>query len=172
VAGRDLSDAGLVSSNSGNMSVRRAGGIVITRHDSTLASLEEGDLIEVARGVSSHPLASVELVVHQAIYEATPALAVVHAHPPAAIALSLALASNRIDPVDSVVGAVPIIEAEALSGSEALAEAMRETLREHKIALARGHGSFAIGETLAEACELTLRLEERCHGLLASRRRV
>jgi len=168
--GRDLSDAGLVSSNSGNMSLRRAGSIVITRHDSALGRLEESDLVEVARGVSSHPLASVELVVHQAIYEATPALAVVHAHPPAAIALSLAL--NRIDSLDSVVGTVPIIEAEAISGSDALAVAMRHALCDHQIAVVRGHGSFAIGETLADACEWTRRLEETCRALIASGRRV
>jgi hypothetical protein len=92
--GRALSAAGLVSSNSGNMSVRRAGGIVITRHDSTLARLEASDLIEVPADAPSHPLASVELVVHRAIYATTPARAVVHAHPPATIALSLALAST------------------------------------------------------------------------------
>jgi len=171
--GRDLSEAGLVSSNSGNISARCRGGIVITRHDSTLAHLEEDDLIEVAFGASSHPPASVELIVHQAIYEATPALAVVHAHPPSAIALSLALATDRIEVVDlasTLLGIVPIIEANAVSGSQALANAMRDALRRSRIALVRGHGSFAVGETLAEACEWTRRLEETCRTLLSTDR--
>ncbi|MBE3110450.1 MAG: class II aldolase/adducin family protein [Acidobacteria bacterium] len=170
--GRDLSEAGLVSSNSGNISARCRGGIVITRHDSTLAHLEEDDLIEVATG-ESHPLASVELIVHQAIYQTTPALAIVHAHPPSAVALSLALTTDRIevvDPASTLLGIVPIIEANAVSGSQALANAMRDALRQSGIALVRGHGSFAVGETLAEACEWTRLLEETCRALLSKDR--
>jgi L-fuculose-phosphate aldolase len=168
--GRALSAAGLVSSNSGNMSVRRAGGIVITRHDSTLARLEASDLIEVPADAPSHPLASVELVVHRAIYATTPARAVVHAHPPATIALSLALASDQIDTPDAastlLPRPIPIIAAEAASGSRELADALSNALRERKIAVVRGHGSFAVGETLAEACEWTRRLEELCRAIL------
>jgi L-fuculose-phosphate aldolase len=170
-AGRALAAAGLSSSNSGNMSVRRAGGIVVTRHDSTLGRLEASDLIEVAAGTLSHPLASVELIVHQAVYATTPARAIVHAHPPATVALSLALASDHIDTPASTLlpGPIPIIAAEAASGSRELANALRDALRGQNIAVVRGHGSFAVGETLAEACEWTARLEESCRALLASR---
>ena len=170
-AGRELSAAGLVTLNSGNMSVRRAGGIVITRHDSTLGRLEASDLIEVPGNVASHPLASVELVVHCALYASTLALAIVHAHPPAAVALSLALDSEQIDvPASSTLsGPVSIIAAEAASGSRELADALREALRGGKIAIVRGHGSFAVGDTLAEACEWTRRLEELCRTILESR---
>jgi L-fuculose-phosphate aldolase len=169
-AGRDLSAAGLVASNSGNMSVRRAGGIVVTRHDSTLGRLEASDLIEVAADTPSHPLASVELVVHQAVYATTPARAIVHAHPPAAVALSLTLTSDHIDTRASTLPEpVPIIAAEAASGSRELADAVSDALRGRNVAVVRGHGSFAVGETLAEACEWTARLEETCRALLASR---
>jgi len=169
-AGRDLSAAGLVSSNSGNMSVRRAGGIVITRHDSTLDRLEASDLIEVATDAASHPMASVELTVHQAVYATTPARAIVHAHPPATVALSLTLTSDRIDESASTLlpGPVLIIAAEAASGSRELADALSNALRERNVAVVRGHGSFAVGETLAEACEWTSRLEETCRSLLTS----
>ncbi len=44
------------------------------------------------------PLASTELVGHRAIYRQTPALAVIHAHPPHAVALSLL--EREIIPVD------------------------------------------------------------------------
>lgn len=169
--GRALSVAGLVSSNSGNMSVRRAGAIVITRHDSTLGRLEASDLIEVAPDTPSHPMASVELVVHQAVYATTPARAIVHAHPPATVALSLTLTSDRIDESASTLlpGPVLIIAAEAASGSRELANALRDALRGQKIAVVRGHGSFAVGETLAEACERTRQLEEACRAALGSR---
>ena len=169
-AGRDLSAAGLVTSNSGNMSVRRAGDIVITRHDSSLGHLDASDLIEVAPDATAHPLASVELIVHQAVYATTPAQAIVHAHPPATIALSLALTSDHIDTPASTLlpGPVPIIAAGAASGSRELAKALCDALREQTIAVVCGHGSFAVGETLAEACERTSRLEETCRALLAS----
>jgi L-fuculose-phosphate aldolase len=168
--GRALVASGLVASNSGNISVRRTGDIVITRHDSTLGRLEASDLIEVAPDAASHPLASVELIVHQAVYATTPARAIVHAHPPAAVALSLTLTSDHIDTPASTLlpGPVPIIAAEAASGSHELANALRDALRRQKIAVVRGHGSFAIGETLADAYEWTSRLEETCRALLAS----
>ena len=162
-AGRALSDAGLVSSNSGNLSLRSGSRIVITRHDAQLANLTEADLIEVPFGVTSHPEASVELSAHQMIYQATSALAIVHAHPPHIIAFTLQIESDSVDFVEG--GSVPIVEAE--SGSRALAEALREALRGHDIAIARGHGSFAIGKSLAHACERTLRLEDACRKLIA-----
>ncbi len=43
---------------------------------------------EIARNDRAMPLASAELAVHRSIYKKTSALAVVHAHPPYAVALS------------------------------------------------------------------------------------
>jgi len=170
--GRDLFVAGLISSHGGNMSVRRGDSIVITRHSSMLGRLKEGDLIETRLGKpdSTDVSASTELVVHRAIYLATPALAVVHAHPTSAVALSLA--SDEIVPLDLestvLVGRVPVVEVATASGSQELADAMSKTLRENRIAVVRGHGSFAVGKTVEEAYEWTSCLEQASRVILSS----
>ena len=82
--GRDLFTKGLVSSHSGNLSIRLGERLIITRRGSRLNCLEENDLIETGLNKNDRntPLASVELPVHRAIYRETAALAIVHAHPP------------------------------------------------------------------------------------------
>ena len=87
--GRDLYVAGLVSSHGGNLSMRFGDRVVIKRRGAMLGRLKEGDLIETGleKADSGVMLASTKLVVHRAIYLATPALAIAHAHPRTAIAL-------------------------------------------------------------------------------------
>ena len=89
--GRDLFLRGIVAANTGNLSVRQRNRIFITRRGCMLGSLQEHDLIET--GVNKNdrftPLASTELAVHRAVYQATPAQAIVHAHPPYSIVLSM-----------------------------------------------------------------------------------
>ena len=81
--GRDLFTRGLVSSHSGNLSIRLGERIIITRRGIMLNCLEEHDLIEtgISKNNRSTLLASIELAVHRAIYRETQALAIVHAHP-------------------------------------------------------------------------------------------
>ncbi len=153
--GRALLDAGLIEANSGNLSVRSGDIITITRHDAELGHLEANDLIEVALDGPADPSASVEFPAHRFIYRLTSARAIVHAHPPATIAVSLA--SRRIELPPPTVSVV-----EAPSGSDALAEVVAKALRESPVVIARGHGTFAVGATPAEACERTLWLEEVC----------
>ena len=77
--GRDLFISGLVSSSSGNLSIRLGDRLIITRRGCRLGCLEEQDLIEagINKNDRSTPLASIELVVHRAIYQTTPALAII-----------------------------------------------------------------------------------------------
>ena len=90
--GRDLFAKGMISSNNGSMSIRSGDKLVITRRGSMLNNLGEQDIIEtgINKNDRATPLAPTELAVHRSIYRLTPALAVIHAHPPHAIALSLA----------------------------------------------------------------------------------
>jgi L-fuculose-phosphate aldolase len=89
--GSALFNRGLISSSSGNLSIRMGEHIVITRRCSNLANLQEQDLVEtgVYKNDRNTPFASVELPVHRLIYQKTAAKAIVHAHPPYVTALSL-----------------------------------------------------------------------------------
>lgn len=164
--GRDLFTRGLVSSHSGNLSIRLGERIIITRRNSRLGCLEEHDLIEtgISRNNRATPLASTELAVHRAIYQQTPALAIIHAHPPHAIALSLT--ETEIVPYDaeglSIVGRVPILGWHMQVKPGGLADIIAQALKQHRIVMVHGHGSFAIGQLLEEAHNCTTALEESC----------
>jgi L-fuculose-phosphate aldolase len=131
-----------------------------------LGCLEERDLIET--GLTGNDgntvLASTEIGVHRAIFKGTGALAIVHAHPVHAISLSLL--EDVIIPVDSegayLLDKIPVLDVKCTIGSPAL-------LRNHKIAMVRGHGSFASGQTLEEAYHWTSCLENVCRIIYITR---
>jgi L-fuculose-phosphate aldolase len=163
--GHDLFSRGLVCSHSGNLSIRLGENLIITRRGSQLNCLEENDLIEtgISRNNRATPLASVELPVHRAIYQQTTAQAIVHAHPPHAVALSLT--EIEIIPNDdtlSLIGNVPVLGrgGEVVPGG--LADVIARALQEHHIIMVYGHGSFAIGQLLEEAYSFTTALEASC----------
>jgi len=164
--GRDLFTRGLVSSHSGNLSIRLGDRLIITRRGSRLGCLQESDLIEtgISRNDRSTPLASIELAVHRAIYQETAASAIVHAHPPHAIALSFT--ETEIVPTDaeglSIVGRVPVLGRNMEVTPGGLADIISQTLKRHRIVMVHGHGSFAIGQLLEEAHNCTTMLEESC----------
>lgn len=164
--GRDLFGRGLVCSCSGNMSLRLGDNIIITRRDAKLGDLQEHDLIETGLSKNSRttPLASVELAVHRAIYQATPAQAIIHAHPPHTVALSLT--EMEIVPNDaeglSLVGRVPVLGWNMEVKAGGLAEVIAQALKQQRIVVVHGHGSFAIGQLLEEAYNCTTMLEESC----------
>ncbi len=170
--GRDLFVAGLVSSHGGNMSVRQGDRILITRRGSMLAHLDERDVIDIGleENDANVTLASTEIVVHRAVYQATSALAIVHTHPPYAIAQSLA--KDEIVPVDSegsyLLHKVPVVAAQLTAGSVEVAELLPRWLKEYDIVMLRGHGPFAIGHLLEEAYQLTSVLEMTCRVLTIS----
>jgi L-fuculose-phosphate aldolase len=165
--GYDLFYRGLTSSHGGNMSVRMGDRIIITRTGSMLAHLAEMDLIEIGldEDDSNIMLASSELVVHRAIYQNTSALAIVHVHPPHAVALSMAV-KDAIIPIDSegsyLFRKVPVVQSETTVGSKDVAKLAAEMLRDYKIFMLRGHGCFSIGPVLEEAYQWCSSLEESC----------
>jgi L-fuculose-phosphate aldolase len=164
--GHDLFTKGLVSSHSGNLSIRLGERIIITRRGSRLNCLEENDLIETGlnRNDRNTPLASVELAVHRAIYRQTPALAIVHAHPPHAVALSLT--EREIVPIDtegqSAVPRVPVLGWGMEVKPGGLGDEIAPALKNSRAVLVHGHGTFAIGQLLEEAHNYTTTLEESC----------
>ena len=94
------------------------------------------------------------------------ARAVIHAHPPYAVSLSLARPDWReIPPALSEVvlalGKIPIIPY-ARPGTEAMGEALSPFLEEAKAFILSGHGALTWGESLQEAYLAMERLEHTC----------
>lgn len=162
--GRDLFTGGIISSHTGNLSIRLRNRLIITRRGCMLGALEEHDLIETGINKNDRftPLASTDLAIHRAIYQTTPTGAVIHAHPPYAIALSLTeteIVPNCSEGLDTV-GRVPILSCGMEVKSGGMAEVIAEALLEHRVVMVRGHGSFAIGPLIEDAFECTTALEE------------
>lgn len=152
--GRDIFVAGLTTSHGGNLSVRIGDRIVITRRGSMLGRLTEDDLVVTGmEPCADDERCSREIVVHRAIYAATDALAVAHAHPIHTIARSIV--ADAIVPEDSeglyVLGAVPVVSAEQTIASAEAGKLLADALRDHPVAVLRSHGPFAKGATLEEA---------------------
>jgi len=164
--GSDLFLRGLITSHGGNMSIRDGGRIIITRSGCMLGHIGERDLVEAGADPDDEiPWdASSEIAVHRAVYRHTPSLAVVHAHPAHAVALSIA--DDKIEPMD-VEGSyympnVPIIgRGEKVYGGK-MADDIARALIDNRAAVVYAHGSFAAGRDLYEALHYTTTLEESC----------
>jgi len=164
--GQALFTQGLVSPQGGNLSVKFGEHLVITHRGSLLGSIQKGDLVEtgISKNNRATPLASMELEVHRCIYKNTSALAVVHAHPPYAVALSFV--EKEIVPPDiegqALLPKVPILSAEMAVKPGELADEIARLMGEHRVVLVRGHGTFAASQLLEEAYYYTVVLEQSC----------
>jgi len=171
--GRDIYLGGLTSSHGGNLSVRIGNRIVIKRRGAQLGRLKPEDLVvtRLDGRDSGITRASSELIVHRAVYLQTSALAIAHCHPRTAVALSLS--RDEIIPIDNegsyLLHKVPVVAAEYASGSQEMADLVAQTLRGYKVLVVRGHGAFAIGQTLEEAFHWVSCLEEACDIILETR---
>jgi L-fuculose-phosphate aldolase len=158
--GRRLTTEGLVSGNFGNMSVRADDGYYIT---GTGVFLDEpGQCVFVPDEGDVPAAASSEYRVHREIYRRTRHGAVVHVHPPHAIALSYT--ASAIIPEDSegilVCPEIPVVEGDPGTGELALRVA--DGVAHAPAVIARGHGTFAAAETLLHAYLLTSVVEHAC----------
>ncbi len=171
--GHDLYAGGMISSHGGNLSVRLGDRVVIKRRGAMLGNLKARDLIETGleKNDSGVALASTELLVHRTIYLNTPALAICHCHPRTAIAFSLS--RDELVPIDNeasyLLKKVPVVTEEFPSGTPEMARKVAEALKNYKIIMLRGHGSFATGQTLDEAFQWSSTLEESCQITLAAK---
>jgi L-fuculose-phosphate aldolase len=167
--GKELVAQGLVDSHGGNMSIRINDRILITRRNLRMGNIvNQGDLIELPlEGEAAGDIqASRDLIIHRALYKGTGARAVIHAHPPYAIALSIS--ENKIIPQDAegsfFLRAVPIIKVRGETiGSAEVAKILPPFLSgNYVVAMVKGHGSYAIGADLEEAYKYTSVLENSC----------
>ena len=162
--GKRLFAEHLVGGNFGNISIRHGdNGFYIKRSGAYLDVATEPILVPLAGKVP--PSASTEYRVHSEVYKKTPHRAIVHAHPPAAVALSLV--RNEIQPEDSegimFCPVIPVVTGEP--GSQEVADTVSSALVNAKLVIARGHGTFAAGKTLDEAFLYTSLAEHACRVL-------
>lgn len=171
--GADLFNRGLVSSHSGNLSVRLGDNLIITRRRAQLAHLTEHDLIETALGYNDRatPSASNELSVHRTLYQQTGAQAILHAHPVYTVAVSLD--QNEVAPLDAEarrhLGVIPVLGDGVIDNTREIRDELAEALSEHKIVVVRGHGVFAVGQLLDETHHWASLLEESCRLIAIAR---
>lgn len=164
--GRALHREGLVDSHSGNISYKFGRYLFITRKNAMLGSIRKEDIIRLEIGKRFHlkDRASSEIDVHLHIIEKTGKRAVVHAHPPHTVALSLS--KERVEPIDwegkEIVGNIPVVNIEKPSASSELASVLGDTLKKVPVVIVRGHGVFSSADDLFEAYKFISVLEHSC----------
>ncbi len=85
----------------------------------------------------------------------------------------MSLSREEIIPIDNeasyLLKKIPIIWEEFASGTPEMSNKLAAALQKYKIVMLRGHGSFAIGQTLDEAFFWTSTLEEACDIILRAK---
>ena len=162
--GRDMFLTGLVSSHTGSLSRRQDDKMFISRRGAMLGRLTEKDLIEVEIEGDAPKEAAEDAVVHQAVYRATDAQAVIYARPPWTMAL--ALVEDRLSPASydgaDNLGSAPVLISQRNIDSPDIAQLIGRTLKESRVAALRGQGVFARGADLFDAFHMVSLLEEMC----------
>ncbi len=161
----------------GNISVKLADDeILITPSGRPKRSITPEDmaLIDVHnRVISGHP--SSEMQMHTYIYRHCPeAKVVVHAHPPTAIAWTIAQPQLQMLPAECLseliiaTGGIPIAPY-ALPGTEQMGEVLAPFLPQYRAIILARHGALSWGESLEEALNGIERIEHTAQILKAAK---
>jgi len=115
---------------------------------------------------------SSEMLMHLEVYKMrADARAVIHAHPPTAVAYSIAHPAAEEIPGKSfselilAVGKLPIVPFQ-MPGSLEMGTALHPFIKNHKVMVLARHGALSFGEDLIEAYNGMERLEHSCEILL------
>ena len=155
---------GLVTGTGGNLSVRFGDQVLITPSAVSLRECTPEDFIAVdlaGRKVAGpeHYVPSKEVNLHTSVYKARPDVqAISHLHPPNCIVFAV---RNRSIPLVTItaevrLGPTPVV-AEAPSGSQRLADLVRDAVVRHPDALLillERHGVLAIGKHLRDTVDV------------------
>ena len=174
-AGRRLYDRNLVAATDGNVSARLDDSrILCTASGVALGELRPDDLVIAnARGekVEGQGKVSSEICTHLAAYEERPdVFAVIHAHPPNAVALTLAGLSMEefvLPELVVAVGAVPTAEY-ATPGTKEGAAVIRGLIRECDALMLDRHGALTVGASIIDAYRLMEKVEHAAESILAA----
>jgi L-fuculose-phosphate aldolase len=164
---RRLHERNLLAAGDGNLSARLPDGrVAMTPSGVAKAWLRPRDFAFLGvEGAILKGSPSSERLMHLAIYQACPeAQVVVHAHPPTAIAWTLACPELKEMPGEALpeiilgAGAIPIVPY-ARPGTAALGEALKPFLPAHRLLILARHGAVCWGQDAAEAAGGIERLE-------------
>ena len=183
LAGKLLYEKGLIVATDGNISTRLDDHTILITPSGLCKGLMTPDQLitidlagrKVGRSTSANHdlIASSETAMHLEAYKQRPdVLAVVHAHPPHAIALSIAnisLADCMLPEAIVFLGLTPTTPY-ATPSSEENAQAIREVITGHDAILLQRHGSLTVGsgplnafyrtETLEQIARITFMLNQ------------
>lgn len=176
--GRWLYERGLIVAGDGNISARLSGDTVLITpaglckgwlgsEDLVVVDLE-GRLLRSSGGRRQ----STEQLLHLEVYRARPDVqAVVHAHPPVAVAATLAgvpMDQPWLPETILTLGAVPTAPY-ALTGTIEMFEAIAPLIPDHDAILLSHHGALTVGATVQQAFMRMEQLEHSARILLAAR---
>lgn len=173
---RRMYERGYIAALDGNVSVRLSERrILATPAGAAKGELDPADLVVTdpegrVLGGSGRP--STELRVHLAAYRLRPDVhAVVHAHPPAAVAHSLAGVSLTPTVIPETVYTLGTIAATdyGTPGTPELAQRMEDALRCHDAVLMERHGTVTLGADLWQAYHRLESLEHTARILYMAR---
>ncbi len=173
---RWLHQQGLLAAADGNVSCRQTDErILITPTARNKAYVEPGDIAVITldgRCIEGQP--SGEMPMHLEVYKkCEKAKYVVHAHPPVAIAWSIArpdlkeLPYEALSEVILAAGKIPIVSY-ARPTTRAMAEAISPYIQNHRTLILARHGALSWGETMEEAYNGIERLEHSARILKAA----
>jgi 3-dehydro-4-phosphotetronate decarboxylase len=170
-----LAASGLTHAAGGNASMRLDDQVWITPTGVSLAEMRPENLVAVRLDgqVSGSGRPSKELDLHLAVYRArSEARAVLHSHPPHAIAFSMREPEPRLDAIPATnagfyvrAGQVPLLPY-LRSGSEELRAAVERLAADFSALLLGNHGLLCAGRSLLDAFFVTEEIEQNCRILL------
>jgi L-fuculose-phosphate aldolase len=164
---RRVAESGLVVGSAGNVSVRAGDRILITRGGALLKDVTPEDCVEVGLSegvISGDPRSefrpSSELPLHRAVYAATGAAAIAHTHSHYATVLGTLV--DELPAVHYTInhfgGTVRVARYQTF-GTEELAAAVSEALRDRSAALMANHGAVVTGRDVESAVSGAIELE-------------
>ena len=153
---------GYNDSHSGNASVRDGEGFWVTPTGACADTLDVRSLIFCPLQGDCPAGASLDAPLHQRVYQQQPrARAMLHSHGPYSVAMSFA--GQDFSPADFegqlYFAHVPVLTVPYDEYLEQAPAEVAAALAEHSIAMVRGHGVYAWGETLNKAYKWTSSLE-------------
>jgi L-fuculose-phosphate aldolase len=155
---RLMHEKGLISATDGNVSVRLSPDrIITTPRGLGKGFLSERELVVIdyeGNVISGDLLPSSEIMMHLAAYRLRPEInAVVHGHPPVAIAFTIAglsLAKCVLPEVVLTLGTIPTARY-ATPSTEEVPESIKDFLPDHDAILLERHGAVTLGRDLLDA---------------------